>query len=112
MSFTETDWNQLLPRYLSDPDKGRLKAALKQFKPEHRGKDISYDQFYSNYGFDYFLQGDVLGEIRLSVWNKKERAYSKGYVDAIIISNSCDISFENERKTNIKECLFAPIISL
>ena len=112
MAFSDENWEKLLPSYLRDEGKGRLSEALDQFKPENRNNKISYQDFYYNYGYSFFLQGDLVNEIRCPIWNKEKKEYNKIYPNAIILSNSCDISFENKRDLNPKQCLFAPLISL
>lgn len=109
MAFAD-DLDKIFPAYLADGGKGRLKEALEQFAPEHRGKEINYDSFYKVYDHPYFMQSDLLREIRMSHWNDSEGNYVKNYTDAIIISNTCDISSDNEHKANSKQCLFAPLL--
>ena len=111
MPFGEENWNRLLPSYLTEANKGRLKLALDQFKPRNRN-EISYDQFYKQFDHNYFLQGDLVIEVRTSDWDSKEHVYNKVYTNAIILSNTCDLSFENKRELNPKQCLFAPLIDL
>jgi hypothetical protein len=111
MPFGDDSFDSLLPPYLVEPEKSRLKDALKQFTPEHRNAQIDYSDFYKNFQYDYFLQGDLVKEIRVASWNETSLNYDKAYTDAIIISNTCDISFENKREYNPKQCLLAPVIS-
>jgi hypothetical protein len=109
MAFPD-DLDKIIPAYLVDGGKNRLKEALEQFAPEHRGKVINYESFYKDYGHAYFMQADLIKEIRMSIWKEADAIFDKGYTDAIIISNTCDISAENEHKANSKQCLFAPIV--
>lgn len=111
MAFGDEHWNILLPSYLTDENKGRLQDALKQFHSSYTN-EISYDNFYKNYGYEYLLQGDILLEIRTANWNQDTALYEKGYVDGLVLSNTCDISFENNRNVNPKQCLFAPVLKL
>lgn len=111
MAFAEADWNALLPSFLTSSDKERLKQALAQFKKDDH-KNISYLDFYSMYDYNYFLQADILSEIRYPKWDHTNRVYKASFPDSIIISNSCDISFENNRNINPKQCLFAPLVEL
>jgi hypothetical protein len=110
MEFGDDYFQDLLPSYLTETESGRLKDALKQFLPEHRGKNIDYSDFYRNYQNNYFLQADSIREVRFPFWNAENASYEKLYTDALIISNTCDISLENNREYNKKECLLAPII--
>lgn len=110
MAFGDDNFESLLPPYLVEPEKSRLKDALKQFMPEHRGSEIDYGDFYKAYQNDYFLQGDLVKEIRIPILDQGSFTYSKAYTEAIIISNTCDISFENKRDVNSKQCLLAPVV--
>ncbi len=112
MDFSDTDWNKLLPAYLSASDKTRLKTALMQFKKENHTGSISYNDFYAKYGFSYFVQTDLLAQVRTSYWDASSQTYATKFVNSIIVSNSCDISFENTRVLNEKQCLFAPLVPL
>ncbi len=110
MAFGNDNFELILPSYLVDPEKSRLKDALKQFTLEERGKEIDYSNFYKAFNHSYFMQSDLIKEIRLGKWNDEAAIYEKVYTDAIIISNTCDISFENKHDVNTKQCLFAPLI--
>ena len=110
MPFGDDNFEKILPTYLVQSVKTRLKEALKQFTPEEKGKEIDYSDFYKNYNHSYFKQSDLIREIRLAHWNNEKAEFQKGYTDAIIISNTCDISFENKHEINTKQCLFAPLI--
>jgi|SRR5579859_1638940 len=107
MAFGE-NLDLLLPSYLVDGEKTRLKDALLQFATKN--SQINYDDFYKDFEHPYFLQSDLIKEIRFAEWD--EASFKKAYTDAIIISNTCDISFENKRTINAKQCLVAPIIDL
>jgi hypothetical protein len=110
MAFGDDKFELILPNYLVDPDKSRLRDALKQFIPEEKRNEINYSNFYRNYQHAYFMQSDLIKEIRVAKWDDESASYKKGYTDAIIISNTCDISFENKQELNVKQCLFAPLI--
>lgn len=86
----------LFPNELSDPIKGRLKEGLSQFVKGNSGSKI-YTDFYSTHKYDYFLQGDLLREIRFPIFDNSTKEYEKLYYDAIIISNACDIDSSNQR---------------
>ena len=109
MAFGD-DFDLILPNYLINEDKARLKDALKQFTFNEKGKEIDYTNFYKSYGHTYFMQSDLVKEIRMSFWNEDESVFEKIYSDAIILSNTCGISFENTHSINSKQCLFAPLI--
>jgi len=108
--FILSDWGNLLPDYLTSTAKTRLTESLSQFKKG--GLTINYDNFYLNYEHTHFLQGDVIEDIRLPIWDEKNKQYSLSYTMAVILSNTCDISGENIRGNNKKQCLFAPVVRL
>lgn len=110
MAFGDDSFELLLPSYLVDPEKSRLKDALKQFTSDEKGKEIDYTNFYKAFQHAYFMQSDLVKEIRVAKWNDEKAIYEKVYTDAIIISNTCDISYDNKREINTKQCLFAPLI--
>lgn len=109
MAFGD-DFDLILPNYLVNEEKSRLRDALRQFTVDEKGKEINYADFYKSYGHAYFMQSDLVREIRMSLWNEEGAVFEKSYSDAIIISNTCDISFENKHSMNSKQCLFAPLI--
>jgi hypothetical protein len=113
MSFGDNDFFELLPlpAYLADEDKSRLAAALKQFTQAGQNV-IQYNDFYKQYGHAYFMQSDLVREVRSPFWNDDEEIYEKVYPDAIILSNTCDISKENKRDISDKDCLMAPIMEM
>lgn len=110
MAFNEIDWETLLPSYLVDEEKSRLRDSLMQFRQVENAADIDYRNFYLPEDRDYFMQSDVIDDIRLPFWNLKH--FEEKYVKSMILSNTCDISSENERGINIKMCLFAPLYDL
>ncbi|WP_421941914.1 hypothetical protein [Pedobacter sp.] len=111
MAFGERSWVELLPSYLTSENKGRLQQGIEQFYPENRN-EISYDNFYRDFGHKYFLQGDIVLDVRMANWNASTASYEKTYIEGLILSNTCDISLENKRDVNPKQCLFAPLINL
>jgi len=112
MSYEEQRWNTILPQYLLDTDKGRIKRGLAQFiDPIERGKEKVYENFYLEESKNYFMQGDLLHSIKTIEWDFKKEDYYSAYTPAMLVSNSCDVSFENKRLLD-KEALFAPVIKL
>lgn len=103
--------DKLLPTYLVDDDKGRLKKALEQFRKSGESV-IDYSDFFKSYKHPYFLQSDLVREIRMPLWDEESASFSKVYTDAIILSNTCDLSAENKHGANAKKCLFAPLLDL
>jgi len=112
MSFENFDWDSLFPSYLQPEEKNRLQSALKQFKDSQGNLD--YSNFYFLKPKNYFMQSDIVQEIRYPFWNGKEDIlnFEKKYCTSIILTNTCDISMDNDRIFNKKQCLFAPIINL
>jgi hypothetical protein len=114
MPFDSESFINLLPSYLTEAGKERLKESLKQFKGEE-GKKLLwsskiYTDFYLNKNKDYFLQGDLVREMRFAEWDKNNRRYEKKYIDSIILSNTCDIDISDKQRTIDKQVLLAPII--
>lgn len=108
--LTSTPWESLLPPYLTSDAKERLQNALKQFKRD--GHDIDYAHFYplAPKKETDFLQGDLLSEIPMPYWNQETQSYETVYRDAIIVSNACDLSTDNHRSLNLKQCVLAPLL--
>lgn len=109
------NFESLLPSYLTDVDKARLKDGLLQFS-RSRGEakvasEIDYTNFTCREQSDYFKQSDLVREIRYPFLNS-EYQYEKKFTDALILSNTCDISDENNHTLNKKQCILAPIIKL
>ena len=104
-----------LPPYLTDTQKSRLKVGLLQFSvnrgEEKASAEIDYSNFTSKQDSDYFKQSDIVREIRYPFLNGNYD-YEKKYTDAIILSNTCDVSDENPHNLNEKQAVFAPIIKL
>jgi hypothetical protein len=110
MSLEDYTFDKLLPPYLTNTDKGRIRAGLDQFL---KGKDeIDYSEFYSYHSHSVLMQSDLIHSIISIDWDEENRKYKTGYTPGILISNSCDVSLENKRHINNKEALFAPIIPL
>lgn len=88
-----------LPKYLTPELKDNLFKLVKENFPNTNNNLIYCDDLDS----EIYYQGDLLIDIPFSYFNKGEfnTTYSKG----VIISNTCDISTENER-------LVKPIIQL
>lgn len=111
-SFDEINFSDFLPNYLNGESRDQLKKSLKQFHIHESVDKINYSNFYTNSIFDFFLQGDLILEVRFPHFNPKDFSFEKAYTNAVIMSNTCDISSENNRALNQKECLLAPIIKL
>lgn len=112
MSYQEQQWNVILPQYLLDAEKGRIKRGLAQFLDlVERGKEKVYGEFYLSESKKYFMQGDLLRSIKTIGWNFEKEDYYSTDTSAMLVSNSCDVSFDNKRLLD-KEALFAPVIKL
>lgn len=85
--------------------------AIDQFLDENE-KDIDYSNFYLASDVDYMMQSDLYHSVYCPYWDEEKSNYDTGYIPAMLISNTCDVSSENSRTTNSKYAIFAPIISL
>jgi len=133
MAFDVNQIDILLPNSIAEQKKGRLKEALSQFKVKSNShKDLAqnlgqiensnsfkewspklYTSFYTTKQAPYFMQGDVIRDVRFPLWNSETMMYEKGYLDAVVITNTCDMDFSNHESRSIdKEILFAPITPL
>lgn len=111
-SFDEINFSDFLPAHLKGESKEQLKNSLKQFHVSETVEKINYSNFYTESFFEFFFQGDLIPEVRFPHFNPQNFSFEKAYTNAVIISNTCDISSENNRTLNNKECLLAPIIEL
>jgi hypothetical protein len=112
MPYEEQQWNTILPKYLLDAEKGRIKRGLAQFiDPAERGKEKVYENFYLVEQKNYFMQGDLLHSIKTIEWDFEKEDFYSAFTPAMLVSNSCDVSFENKRLLD-KEAMFAPVIKL
>ncbi len=110
MGLNDYSFDQLLPGYLTNVEKGRIRDSLEQFFD--RPEKINYNGFYSMEGQNFLMQSDILHSVSGIDWNEEQNTYTTGYSPALLISNSCDVSTENNRSINSKEALFAPLISV
>ena len=111
MSFVLEKIENLFPSELSDQRKGRLRAGLKQFLSDSKSK--IYTDFYSVSDFPYFLQGDLIYDLRFPLWNDEKKDYVKNYFNVVIISNSCDIDEANQGKRGVpKRVIIAKLFTL
>jgi hypothetical protein len=110
MSLSNYSFEELLPPYLTNTAKGRIRKALEQFFGEK--EHIDYSDFYTQQNNNFLLQSDVVHSIVGIDWNFKEKRYETGFSPALLISNSCDVTLDNDRSINGKEAMFAPLISV
>lgn len=92
-----------LPQYLSDTAQNQLKEELAKF-PIDGTKGIIYTCALS--GVDYLLQGDGVAEMDYSDFPNPKI----GHVNAILMSNTCDMSTDNKRM-NPCRIMYAPILN-
>jgi len=100
----EENIKDYLPKFLSGSSIDELFSCLKEFP-----NNID-SRFYSDIVFktkNTGIQGDGMEDLLFFDWQNSQTKKSK----AMIISNSCDISFENNR-TVTPFILYCPIISL
>jgi hypothetical protein len=96
MSFSMEKIESLFPSELSEQRKGRLRDGLKQFLPGDLSQKL-YSEFYTQKAYPYFLQGDLIFDLRFPNWDSETREYSKIYSNIALISNTCDIDEANRR---------------
>jgi hypothetical protein len=109
MILSNQAFDELLPPYLHEIAKGRIRNALSQFTLEG---DIDYSEFYNTSDHDFLMQADMLNSVKGVLWDEKSGEVESGYHPAMLISNSCDVTVDNTRLLNQKDALFAPIIPL
>lgn len=109
MAFSIEELEKLLPPELADKKKGRLRDGLHQFSDPYKSQDKFYTDFYLPISRSYFLQGDLLREMRFPLFNKNSGQYEKFYFDALILSNTCDID-ESNKKTVSKKVVLAKLV--
>lgn len=115
MAFDLSEIDLLLPDYLSKTDKDRLKKGLEQFKVINDKEKFEWSpKLYTNFFLEknqpYFLQGDLVAQIRNADWDYEKKRYGAVYSDAIIVSATCDIEAETKNRNIPKQILFAPIV--
>lgn len=111
MAFSIDEFEKLLPPELTNQKKGRLREGLTQFSDPYNSQDKFYTDFYLPISHNYFLQGDLIREMRFPLFNKESGQYEKLYYDALIISNTCDIDESNIR-TLRKKVVLAKLITV
>lgn len=111
MVFQIDEINKLLPPDLSEQKKGRLREGLRQFTQQNISQDKFYTDFYLPVSLNYFLQGDLIRELRFPTFNNATGQYQKLYFDALLISNTCDVD-ESNKNTVTKKVVLAKLIPL
>lgn len=103
MTGQDEDIKKYLPQYLSDVEMGRLKKELEQF-PTDGTKDTVYTSALVD--ADYLLQGDCIGGMDYLAFPDMKI----GKVNAILLSNTCDMSTDNKRM-NPCRIMYAPVLN-
>ena len=111
MDFFLEDLNAILPPELTEQRKGRLSEGLKQFSKDNLSQERYYTDFYSTFSYPYFLQGDLIRQLRFPVFDFEIKEYKKKYYDAILLSNTCDVDVNNVRNIP-KKAVLAKVIPL
>lgn len=111
MAFFIEELDRLLPPELVVQKKERLREGLRQFSDPDNSQDKYYTDFYLPKSYDYFLQGDLIKEIRFPIFNAESGEYEKLYFDALLVSNTCDVDEANKRSIS-KRPLLAKLIPL
>ena len=111
--FSQYKFDELLPPYLTSPEKQRITVGLQQFlDTTSNPKVIDYSGFFLSNTPQHLMQSDVLHSVKVVDWDEESFDPIVGYTHAIFISNTCDVNQENTRSINKKEALIAPIIDL
>ncbi len=93
-----------LPKYLSPESQENLIRELKQFP-----KNIDERLFYNNQKIDdKIYQGDCIDNLLIFNLPNPKFVKSKG----VVISNTCDIDFDNDRKYISPNICYTPIVNL
>jgi hypothetical protein len=111
-SFSQYRFDELLPPYLSSPNKDRLKKGLEQFVGNPlKSKALDYSDFFLSFPPNFLMQSDLFNSIKMVEWDSEIDDFSSGFIPAVLVSSTCDIS-NNSQSINKKEALFAPLISV
>jgi hypothetical protein len=111
MGFQIDELFKLIPPDLTEQKKGRLRDGLRQFSESNTSQDKYYTDFYLSPSLNYFLQGDLIKELRFATFNNTTGQYEKRYFDALLISNTCDVD-ESNKNTVTKKVVLAKLIPL
>lgn len=103
MMDMDEEIRKYLPQYLSDAELSHLKDELAKF-PTDGTKDTVYTIALN--GANYLLQGDGISNVTYLNFPKTDIRP----VNAILLSNTCDMSTENKR-LNPCRIMYAPILN-
>jgi hypothetical protein len=111
MAFSLEWIEKFFPIELTEQRKGRLRDGLKTFALGTSPK--TYTDFYLASIPNYFLQGDLIFDLRFPQWDTENRIFEKAYFKSIILSNSCDIDEANQAtRTLPKRVIIAKLFTL
>ncbi|HBY5838959.1 TPA: hypothetical protein MIZ10_29795 [Klebsiella pneumoniae] len=104
---TVSDFTAHIPYYLTSNQREGLIQALREF-PKNTNYYLSSAYCTDSINLNV-LQGDICERLNIVSFNGTESVLRP--VTGLILSNSCDISLENTRRTPLRG-LFAPLVSL
>ena len=111
MSFDEISLERFVPDFLQSNTRDRIKTGLKDFfHSESNEREKNYTGFYAMGAPSYLMQSDVFASVKAIDWDYSTDNYVNCYFHSMLLSNTCDLSVENIRNTNIKQAVFAPMI--
>jgi hypothetical protein len=91
-----------LPRYLSDEQNDSMLKELREYP--------KMDNIYNSFPQQNWLQGDIYKGIMYC--DLMDGEYRIDKIEAMLLSNTCDISLENRRDFYEPKFVFAPVIDL
>lgn len=112
MAFDVTEVARLFPAFLSATEKTRITEGLSQFAESIATTPKLYTDFYATGVPNYLLQGDLLPQIRLPIWQPSTGLFAKGNIDALLIANTCDVDVIGNSRNVAKEISFVPLVPL
>jgi hypothetical protein len=114
MPFNSTFLDTLLPGYLTDADKNRLRSALEQFKSTGTNTDIEerLPFYHAPNRAETLWQGDLVRNIPICYFDIANKLFETDISDGIILTNTCDMDNDSKNRVLEKNVLFAPIINL
>ncbi len=112
MAFDVTEVARLFPSFLSDTEKERITQGLSQFGESVASTPKLYTDFFATGVSEHLLQGDLLPSIRLPIWQSEPATFTKGYSNALLIANTCDVDVVGNPRNVPKEVGFVPLVPL
>lgn len=112
MAFNVAEVARLFPAFLSATEKDRITQGLAQFGASVASTPKLYTDFYATNAPAYLLQGDLIPSMRLPVWQPAAGTYGKGYTNALLIANTCDVDVAGNARNIPKEVGFIPLVPL